>query len=82
MIQPGTVVFQTPDALDAADQAKGFCKTRELNPGNAKIVRKDGFVRVIITAQCVLPAPKKPNVCARCNHLYDADGKCKRCNDG
>jgi len=41
--------FQTPDAEDAAEQAKSFCKSRGLTPRDCKIVRRDGRVMVVIT---------------------------------
>lgn len=57
-MQPGFIPWQTPDADDAPDQAREFCKTRRLTPQTAKIVRKGGWVYVQITKECKLGFPE------------------------
>lgn len=48
-MQVGDEPYKTPDDADAAERAKAFCGSRGLTPKDAKIVRRAGFVRVIIT---------------------------------
>ena len=48
MLKLGFEPFKTPDADDAADMAKEFCLTRGLTPKDVKIVRRDGYVRVVV----------------------------------
>lgn len=48
VLKPGDEPFRTQDAPDAADMAKDFCRTRELTPKDVKIVRRDGYVRVVV----------------------------------
>jgi ribosomal protein L36 len=55
---PGFIPWRTPDAPDAADRAKEFCRTRKLTPATAKIVRRDGEVMVVITKGCKLHVQK------------------------
>lgn len=45
-MKPGFIPFRTPDADDAAERAKEFCKTRGLSPADVKIVRRNGEVMV------------------------------------
>ncbi len=40
--------YRTTDNGGAADRAKEFCKSRGLTPKDVKIVRRDGFVRVVV----------------------------------
>jgi len=48
MLTPGDEPFRTPDDEGAAERAKAFCKSRGLTPKDVKIVRRDGYVRVIV----------------------------------
>lgn len=47
-MKPGDEPFATPDAPDAVDRAKEFCKSRKLTADDVKIVRRDGMVRVVV----------------------------------
>lgn len=47
-MKPGFEPYRTPDDSGAVDRAKEFCGTRNLTPKDVKIVRKDGYVRVIV----------------------------------
>jgi hypothetical protein len=40
MMKPGEVIFWIPDALDAGDRARAFCKSRGLSGEDVRIVRR------------------------------------------
>ena len=47
-MQVGFEPYKIPDDDTAAERAKEFCKVRKLTPKDVKIVRRDGFVRVVV----------------------------------
>lgn len=52
VMKPDFIPWRTPDAGDAADRAKEFCRTRGLTPADVKIVRRDGEVMVVVKREC------------------------------
>ena len=48
-MKPDDCPFWVDDSPTAADEAKEFCRISGLTPHDAKIVRRDGRVMVVIT---------------------------------
>ena len=45
---PGTIVFWVSDGDDAIDLCKEYCRDHGLTPSEARIVKRDGAVMVIL----------------------------------
>ena len=52
MMPVGFIPWRTPDAPDAADRAKEFCRTRGLTANDVKLRRVDGEVIVEVIKEC------------------------------
>jgi ribosomal protein L36 len=47
-VNPGDIPYKTPDDETAIDRAKHFCRSSSLTPNDVKIVKRDGFVMVVV----------------------------------
>jgi hypothetical protein len=51
-MQPGEIIFKAHDAPDTVDRARDFCKARRLGADDVRLVKKEGYIMVIVKREC------------------------------
>ena len=57
-MQPGEIIYQTPETEDAVTSARDFCKVRKLGPDDVRLAKREGQIMVIVKRKCQCYVPK------------------------